>query len=88
MADFDPVIMIRNARIVDGSGTPWRKGLVRTGMDAVLVLFNPDTVRDGAAFEDPFGEPEGISHVFVAGKLAVKNGVFTGTTAGKVLRRS
>ncbi|MDK2958636.1 MAG: hypothetical protein PWP47_680 [Synergistaceae bacterium] len=60
MADFDPVIMIRNARIVDGSGTPWRKGLVRTGMDAVLVLFNP----------------------------AVKNGVFTGTTAGKVLRRS
>ena len=65
-----------------------KKGLVRPGMDADLVLFNPDTVRDGATFEDPFGEPEGISHVFVAGKLAVKRGVFTGTTAGKVLRRS
>ena len=65
-----------------------KKGLVKPGMDADLVLFNPDTVRDGATFEDPFGEPEGISHVFVAGKLAVKNGVFTGATAGKVLRRS
>jgi N-acyl-D-amino-acid deacylase len=65
-----------------------KKGLVKPGMDADLVLFNPDTVRDGATFEDPFGEPEGISSVFVAGKLAVKRGVFTGATAGKVLRRS
>ncbi len=56
---------------------------MKPGMDADLVLFNPDTVRDGATFEDPFGEPEGISSVFVAGKVAVKNGVFTGATAGK-----
>jgi len=65
-----------------------KKGFVKAGMDADLVLFNPDTVIDGATFESPFGEPEGISHVFVAGKLAMKNGEFTGETAGKVLRKS
>ncbi len=64
-----------------------KKGFLREGMDADLVLFNPDTVIDGATFENPFGEPRGISHVFVGGRLAVKDGVYTGTAAGKVLRK-
>ena len=55
--------------------------------EADLVLFNPDTVLDGATFENPFGEPTGISHVFVGGRLAVKDGVSTGAAAGKVLRK-
>lgn len=64
-----------------------KKGFIREGMDADLVLFNPDTVLDGATFENPFGEPTGISHVFVGGRLAVKDGVSTGAAAGKVLRK-
>ncbi len=64
------------------------KGFVKAGMDADLVLFNPDTVLDGATFEDPFGDPKGISHVFVAGRLAMKNGEYTGAAAGRVLRKS
>jgi N-acyl-D-amino-acid deacylase len=63
-----------------------KKGFIKHGMDADLVLFNPDTVRDGATFDNPLGDPEGISYVFVGGRLAVKNGICTGVTAGKVLR--
>jgi N-acyl-D-amino-acid deacylase len=62
------------------------KGFIKAGMDADLVLFDPDEILDGATFENPFGEPVGISHVFVGGSLAVKNGESTGLTAGKVLR--
>jgi len=65
-----------------------KKGLVREGMDADLVLFDPETVIDGATFEDPFGSPKGISHVFVSGRLAVHNGEYTGAAAGKVLRKA
>lgn len=63
------------------------KGLIKDGMDADMVLFDPDTVRDGATFEDPFGDPEGISKVYVGGRLAVDKGVYTGATSGKVLRK-
>ena len=64
------------------------KGFIKAGMDADMVLFDPDIVRDGATFEDPFGDPVGISRVFVGGRLAVKDGSFTGAAAGKVLRKN
>lgn len=63
------------------------KGLIKTGMDADLVLFDPDTVIDGADFENPFKDPIGINYVIVNGKVVIKDGEFTGRTAGKVLRR-
>jgi len=65
-----------------------KKGIIREGMDADLVIFDPETVVDGATYEDPFGEPKGISHVFVSGRLAVHNGEYTGAAAGKVLRKA
>lgn len=63
-----------------------KKGFIKAGMDADLVLFNPDTILDGATFENPFGDPRGISHVFMRGCLAVKNGEYAGVAEGKVLR--
>ncbi len=63
-----------------------KKGFIKAGMDADLVLFNPDTILDGATFENPFGEPRGISHVFMRGCLAVKDGEYAGVAEGKVLR--
>ncbi len=65
-----------------------KKGIIREGMDADLVIFDPETVIDGATFENPFGEPKGISHVFVAGRLAMRDGEYTGAAAGKVLRKA
>jgi N-acyl-D-aspartate/D-glutamate deacylase len=64
-----------------------KKGLVRQGMDADLVVFDPDTVIDKSTFEDPSKPPEGIRWVIVNGEVAVEGGKIMGATSGKVLRR-
>jgi N-acyl-D-amino-acid deacylase len=64
------------------------KGLVRWGMDADLVVFDPATVHDAATFADPHRYAEGIRHVLVNGAVTVRDGEHTGTRAGKVLRRA
>ncbi len=62
------------------------KGLVRWGMDADLVVFDPATVRDAATFADPHRYAEGIRHVLVNGTVTVLDGEHTGARAGRVLR--
>jgi N-acyl-D-amino-acid deacylase len=63
------------------------KGLLRWGMDADLVVFDPATVRDTATFADPHRYAEGIRHVVVGGAVTVQAGAHTGARAGRVLRR-
>ena len=53
------------------------RGLLREGMKADLVLFDPATVIDHATFEQPRALATGIAKVWVNGGL-----VWTGTTAG------
>jgi N-acyl-D-amino-acid deacylase len=64
------------------------RGLVRTGMAADLVCFDPASVRDAATFENPRAYPEGIPHVMVNGKLVIDGGRHTGALAGRALRRA
>ncbi|OGV67410.1 MAG: hypothetical protein A3K19_23525 [Lentisphaerae bacterium RIFOXYB12_FULL_65_16] len=63
------------------------KGLIRPGLDADLVVFDPATIRDRSDFDEPFRDPDGIEYVFVNGVKAVERGRETGVTAGRVLRR-
>ncbi len=63
------------------------RGLLREGLKADLVLFDPGTVADKATFEDPHQYPEGIPYVVVNGQLAVDNGEFQRVKAGEVLRK-
>lgn len=63
------------------------RGLLRKGMKADVVIFNPDTVSDMATFENPHQYPQGISHVLINGRLAVDEGLFQDIKAGKVLRK-
>jgi N-acyl-D-amino-acid deacylase len=63
-----------------------RKGLVRPGMDADLVVFDPATVANRATFEEPRRHPVGIPHVLVNGGFAVRDGEVTGATPGEVIR--
>lgn len=63
------------------------RGLVRKGYFADLVLFDPDTVIDGATFENPRVGSLGMPHVFVNGKFAVRDSVQTGSRSGRAIRR-
>ncbi len=64
------------------------RGLIRKGMAADLVLFDPDNVRDSATFDDPHKYPEGIVHVFVNGKAVILDGEHTGNLPGRRLSRN
>jgi N-acyl-D-amino-acid deacylase len=63
------------------------RGLVREGFFADLVLFDPDTVIDGATYENPRVGPVGMPHVIVNGQFAVRDGRHTGSRSGRALRR-
>jgi N-acyl-D-amino-acid deacylase len=64
----------------------WRKGLLREGMDADMVLFDPDLILDGSTHENPLAPPIGIEKVWVAGVLACENNELTPFRKGRLLR--
>ena len=65
----------------------YRKGILRDGLDADIVIFDPQTIIDRSTFDDPLQPPAGISWVIVNGEVAVEHGQVTGATSGQVLRR-
>lgn len=63
------------------------KGLIREGMDADLVLFDPKTVGDNNSFVKPQVKNSGLDYVIVGGEIAVKDNIATGVLAGRQLRK-
>jgi N-acyl-D-amino-acid deacylase len=63
-----------------------RKGVLRPGMDADLVVFDPETVGSRATFDAPRRSPQGIDHVLVNGEFAVEDGDVTGSLPGVAIR--
>lgn len=63
------------------------RGIIKEGMIADIVIFNPNTVIDKATFENPHQYPEGINYVLINGLFSVNNGKFLDARAGKVLRK-
>jgi len=64
----------------------FRKGILRAGLDADIVIFDPQSIIDRSTFDDPSQPPAGISRVIVNGSIAVEDGQVTGATSGRVLR--
>lgn len=64
------------------------RGILRPGMKADLVLFDPATVADQATFADPHQYPVGVSLVVVNGGIAFHDGTVSATRSGRVLRGS
>lgn len=63
------------------------RGLIKQGMFADIVIFDPEEIIDSATYVDPFGKPKGINYVIVNGCISIKDGEFTGQVNGKVLKR-
>ena len=61
------------------------RGLLREGLVADIVVFDPDRVRDHATFAEPHQYAEGIAYVLVNGTLVVDGGEHTGARPGRVL---
>jgi len=64
-----------------------RRGQIKEGYCADLVIFDPGTIADRATFENPFQRSEGIHFVFVNGVEALSEGGITGRLGGRVLRQ-
>lgn len=62
------------------------RGLLRAGMYADVVLFDPATVADRATFPQPHQLSVGVRDVFVNGVAVVRDGKHTGATPGRVVR--
>ena len=65
-----------------------KKGRLRAGMDADLVVFDPQTIAEQADFIKNFDAPPvGVHRVIVNGKTAVVNNQVINETAGKTIPR-
>ena len=62
------------------------RGVLREGMKADVVVFDPARIRDVSTYEDPHHFSEGISNVIVNGKAVLRDGSMTGELPGRVLR--
>jgi len=62
-----------------------RRGFLKEGMFADVVVFDPAAIADRATFEKPHQYAVGVRHVFVNGSQVIKNGEHTGSKPGRAL---
>jgi N-acyl-D-amino-acid deacylase len=62
------------------------RGVLKAGMWADVVIFDPETVTDKATFDNPNQLSEGMQYVLVNGVPVIDGGKMTGKRPGKVLR--
>ncbi|HEV8660821.1 MAG TPA: D-aminoacylase [Thermoanaerobaculia bacterium] len=62
------------------------RGVLRPGMKADLIVFDPNAIRDVATFEDPHHFAEGMSSVIVNGVPVLRDGGMTSALPGRTIR--
>jgi dihydroorotase/N-acyl-D-amino-acid deacylase len=62
------------------------RGVLKQGMKADIVVFDPSTIIDNATFEKPHQLSTGMRDVFVSGVAVVKDGRHTGAKPGQIVR--
>ena len=62
------------------------RGVLKQGMWADIVVFDPNTIHERATFEDPNQLSEGMEYVLVNGTPVIDGGKQTAALPGKVLR--
>ncbi|MBW2541855.1 MAG: D-aminoacylase [Deltaproteobacteria bacterium] len=63
-----------------------RRGELKEGFFADVVVFDPGQIQDHATFVEPHQYATGMLHVFVNGTQVLKDGEHTGATPGRVVR--
>ena len=63
------------------------RGMIKPGMWADLVIFNPETVTNRATYQRPRQYPTGIQYVLVNGVITVDNGEYLNEVPGQILTR-
>jgi len=63
-----------------------RRGQLKEGFFADVVVFDPETIQDHATFVEPHQYATGMVHVFVNGEQVLEDGEHTGATPGRVVR--
>ncbi|MDP9323685.1 MAG: D-aminoacylase [Acidobacteriota bacterium] len=62
-----------------------RRGFLKEGLFADVVVFDPTAIADRATFENPHQYAVGMHHVFVNGAHVIRNGEHTGAKPGRAL---
>ena len=62
------------------------RGVLKTGMWADIVIFDPATIRDLATYDQPNQLSSGMNYVLVNGVPVIREGKMTNALPGKVLR--
>lgn len=83
---IDPGAAVRSMTQLSASvmGLP-NRGSIQPGAVADLVVFDLDEIQDPATFQAPHQLSEGMVHVLVNGRLAIRDGTFTGVRPGNVV---
>ena len=63
-----------------------RRGELKQGFYADVVVFDPEKIQDHATFVEPHQYATGMVHVFVNGEQVLKDGEHTGATPGRAVR--
>jgi N-acyl-D-amino-acid deacylase len=62
------------------------RGMLKAGYFADIVIFDPKTIQDHATYAQPHQLATGVSYVLVNGRIALKDGMATGTPTGRFVR--
>ena len=62
-----------------------QRGMLKEGMFADVVIFDPAAIADRATYENPHQYAMGMKHVFVNGVQVIKDGKHTGAKPGRAL---
>ena len=64
-----------------------KRGILKKGNFADVLVFDPKLLKDRARYRNPFRYAAGLEWSVINGKVAVEQGKYMGTRAGKALRK-
>ncbi len=63
-----------------------KRGRLKTGHFADVIIFNPNTIKDVATYDNPKQYATGMVHVFVNGTQVLQKGNHTNAKPGRIVR--